>query len=145
MTANESLSDWIDVVGLVLYSVSTRRIAIFRRGPMDSGAGHWEFPGGKVDAGESREQALAREVFEELDLKVEVNGLSYIDHVKYKYPAKKIQLHLYEFQVPDENIKFCLTDHDQYRWVEILELDTIYFSPADHLLLNQVKAFVQNH
>ena len=128
---------------MVLHAKSTRRVAVFRRGPEDSGSGHWEFPGGKVDDKESNEQALAREILEELAFKVDENGLSYIASVKYSYPTKKIQLHLYEYQVLNETIKFCLTDHDQYQWVTSHELDSIYLSPADQSLLPQVKAFIQ--
>lgn len=143
MSANETLADCIEVVGLVLYANSSKKSAIFRRGPEDSGAGFWEFPGGKIDDGETRVRALVREIFEELSLKLDPHQLEYIQSAKYSYPTKNIHLHLYGYQVPDENIKFCLTDHDQYRWADASELDGVNFSPADLLLLAQVKAFME--
>ena len=94
MSANKSLDDCIDVVGLVLFSAKTSRVAVFRRGPEDSGAGHWEFPGGKVDEGETKEQALSREIEEELELKIKSSSLRFVAEIVYKYPTKKIHLFL---------------------------------------------------
>lgn len=147
MSANRTLkqnhNDFIDVVGLVLLSKSTGKVAVFRRGPSDSGAGHWEFPGGKVDDGESREQALAREIDEELQFKIDSNHLHYIASTIYAYPAKKIQLFLYLALVADENITFCLSDHDLHRWVIPENLKDVQFSPADLALLPEVIEFVK--
>ncbi len=143
-TLKESHRDFIDVVGLVLFANSTKRIAVFRRGPQDAGAGHWEFPGGKVDPGETREQALIREIEEELKLKIDSKSLSSITQTMYAYPTKKIQLFLYLVCVPDENINFCLSDHDQYEWVDLNRLHQVHFSPADLVMLPQVIDFIKN-
>ena len=143
-TLKEKQSDFIDVVGLVLMAKSTRRIALFRRGPKDIGAGHWEFPGGKVDDGESREQALVREINEELQFKIDPIGLRFITKTLYVYPTKKIQLFLYLVTVADENITFCLSDHDHYEWVETEALQHVNFSPADLAMIPEVIEFVRN-
>lgn len=144
MSANTILDETIEVVGLVLYAKSSTRIAIFRRGPDDSGAGHWEFPGGKVDDGETKEQALVREIHEELAVKIKTSELKSIAATVYQYPTKKIRLSLFLAFCPDETIKFRLIDHDQFQWVMESELQQIDFSPADQALIPQVLSFLKS-
>jgi 8-oxo-dGTP diphosphatase len=110
---------------------------------MESGAGHWEFPGGKVELGESQTQALCREITEELQLELDPSKLKFIANNVHRYSAKDIQLFLYFYDVPGENISFVLSDHDQFRWVTLEQLDQIAFSPADQILLPAVIKFVQ--
>ena len=142
MSANDSLDNLIDVVGLVLFCTSTNRVAIFRRGPGDSGAGHWEFPGGKVEPHESNTTALQREIDEELQFKINPNQLKFIAQRQHHYPTKAIQLFLYLYEVPSENTVFVLSDHDQYRWVSKVDLIQVHFSPADLFLLPEVCKFI---
>lgn len=142
MSANDSLDNMIDVVGVVLFCTSTKRVAVFRRGPADSGAGHWEFPGGKVEPEETNILALKREIIEELQFQLEPENLKFIAQRTHHYPAKDIRLFLFLYQVPDENIAFVLSDHDQFQWVSLSDLNQVDFSPADLFLLPEVIKFV---
>ncbi|NJC26703.1 (deoxy)nucleoside triphosphate pyrophosphohydrolase [Neolewinella antarctica] len=87
----------------------------------------WEFPGGKVEAGESNEEALAREIREELHLDIVVaEFLMTIDHT---YPNFRILLHTYLCTAPHRRI--TLTEHLSFCWLPTIELDTLDWAAAD--------------
>lgn len=115
----------IDVVAALLRDGD--RVLIVRRGPGETGAGFWEFPGGKVDPGETHQQALAREIFEELNLEIKV-GAPVADDV-YAYPQKTIHLFLYEAVRVSGEIR--LLEHDAQEWVHPERLDPEILSYAD--------------
>lgn len=104
-----------------------KRVLIVRRGPQQSGAGHWEFPGGKVEAGESPQQALIREINEELALSIRVGNL--IGEQDFAYPHKKIRLRGYWAEVDTDLLQ--LVEHDAHRWCLIEEIDIELLSAAD--------------
>lgn len=103
------------------------KILIARRPIGDSLAGYWEFPGGKIEDGETSEQCLRREIDEELGLIINVN--TFFCESKYEYPNKCITLKAY----------FCewvsgepqLNVHDRIEWVSYSELGNYNFAPAD--------------
>jgi mutator protein MutT len=96
-------------------------------------AGHWEFPGGKVDAHESHSEALRREVFEELDAVVEVGDLAHT--VTHAYPEKTVQLFFYRCELRGEPKP---TMGQQMRWVHKRELAQLPFPEADRELIRQL-------
>lgn len=102
-------------------------VAIFRRGPGSTGSGHYEFPGGKVESGESEIQALRREIVEELGVEIEVGPL--LGETFHQYPAKNIHLRFYLVADPGKN--FVLTEHDDYFWVDIAKIDRSIMSEGD--------------
>ena len=95
----------------------------------------WEFVGGKVEPGETREQALARECREELDIGISVGELfAELTHV---YPDLTVHLSLYEAQIREGTPK--LLEHRDLRWVTPEETDAYPFCPADVEILELLK------
>ena len=93
-------------------------------------AGHWEFPGGKVDDHESHAEALRREVFEELDAVVDVGELAHT--VTHAYPEKTVQLFFYRCGLRGEPKPMM---GQQMRWVHKRELAQLPFPEADRALI----------
>ena len=94
----------------------------------------YEFPGGKIEAGESGEAAVARELKEELDLEVKVGGL-YASHT-FEYPDFIINLSVYECEMLSD---FTLKEHESYAWFLPRELNEEEFAPADKEILASIK------
>jgi 8-oxo-dGTP diphosphatase len=103
------------------------KVFIARRGPAEKLAGYWEFPGGKVEDGETSEECLKRELFEEFGVEAEI-GAFYCDST-YHYGHGSIKLLCYL----TEHISgaFQPTVHDQIKWADIFELKNFEFAPAD--------------
>lgn len=107
--------------------VHNGKILIAQKGPNDKRANKWEFPGGKIDPGETPEQALAREMMEEFLVQVEVGDL-YAESL-YTYPEGEILVMAY----------FCRwvggeltpTEHADYKWTSAKELPGFDFVPSD--------------
>ena len=93
-------------------------------------AGHWEFPGGKVDAHETHAEALRREVFEELDCVVDVGTLAHT--VTHSYPEKTVQLFFYRCGLNGEPKPMM---GQGMRWVPKGELGQLPFPEADRDLI----------
>ncbi len=96
---------------------------------------YWEFPGGKIEAGESPQEALAREIREELDTVVEVGDK--LAQVEYDYPEFHLSMGCFRCRVQSG----CLTlkEHESARWLRADELDTVNWLPADLSLIRQLK------
>jgi 8-oxo-dGTP diphosphatase len=131
------MSDNIRVVAIAIFNQTDGKYLICRRGPMESGAGAWEFPGGKIDAGETDKQALAREIQEELNVQIDVAKLIFISGHNHQYADKNIQISLYKYNVLD--LDFTLVDHDQAQWVGLSEMHDYSFSEADLPFIKNLK------
>jgi 8-oxo-dGTP diphosphatase len=103
------------------------RVFICRRSPEKSLGGYWEFPGGKIEQGESNEAALTRELTEELGMKVDVKD--YFKSNFHTYEKFTIELVAYKCNLIDAN--FQLKDHDSFEWVLIKDLSNWNLAPAD--------------
>lgn len=103
------------------------KILIARRSPNKPLAGYWEFPGGKIEDGETPQECLKRELEEELGIVVNV-GAFFMEN-EHHYGDKIIQLQAYECEHISGNI--ILNDHDQMEWVETFEFTNFEFAPAD--------------
>lgn len=103
------------------------RMLIARRAPGKSQAGMWEFPGGKLEPGESPEACLHRELLEEMG--IEIEPYAYFGVNEHDYGAVTIRLLAYRARFVSGEI--ALTDHDEYRWVSAAELEEYRFAPAD--------------
>ena len=91
--------------------------------------GMWEFPGGKVDAGETDEECLCREIKEELSLDILVADQIY--RINHKYPEKEVDIRFYRAFASDVNQEIIAMDNQQYGWVEISDLMQMDIIPAD--------------
>ena len=87
----------------------------------------WEFPGGKMEAGETPEEALKREISEELSTEVSVD--EFLCTVEYDYPAFHLTMHCYLCSLLTEALH--LNEHEAAKWLSMNNLDSVEWLPAD--------------
>ena len=97
--------------------------------------GGWEFPGGKVESGETQQQALIREIIEELDTEIKVGEL--IDTVEYDYPTFHLSMDCFWAEVKAGHLE--LKEAEAAKWLTKDQLDSIDWLPADILLIDQIR------
>ena len=97
--------------------------------------GGWEFPGGKVEPGETSQQALIREIIEELDAEIKVGEL--IDTVEYDYPTFHLSMDCFWAEVKAGHLE--LKEAEAAKWLTKDQLDSIDWLPADILLIDQIR------
>ena len=122
----------VEVVGAIIKDGD--RYLVGQRAATKAQGGLWEFMGGKIEPGETPEQALARECREELALEIENEHI--IDSVVHEYPEKTIRLTLISCSPKSGSIPKAL-EHQQIRWVTRAERDIMDFAPADIELIRK--------
>ena len=97
--------------------------------------GKWEFPGGKREEGESGEEALYREIIEELDSKVKIEKL--ICTTDYDYPTFHLTMDVYLASLVEG--KLTLLEHEDAKWVSLDSIDNLDWLPADWSVIDEIK------
>ena len=91
----------------------------------------WEFPGGKMEAGETPKEALVREICEELDADISIGRL--LDTIEWDYPTFHLTMHCYMCSLLNDALH--LNEHEAARWLQANELRSVNWLPADNQLL----------
>ena len=116
--------------------LKNNKVLIAQRAPDENLAGKWEFPGGKIERGETPQECLKREIREELDVNIEV--LDFFGESIYTYHSGTIKL--IAFWCKWISGDFTLKVHSRIVWVNRHELDLYDFAPADIPLMEKLKA-----
>ena len=101
--------------------------------------GWWEFPGGKIESGESPQEALKREIHEELDAEIEVEEL--LETVEWDYPNFHLTMHCFICSLLSESLH--LNEHEAATWLTHETLRSVKWLPADEILLDKIAEYLK--
>jgi 8-oxo-dGTP diphosphatase len=110
------------------------RVLIARRKTGDPSAGRWEFPGGKIERGETPEEGLRREILEELDVEVEVG--EFLCGFPFGTASRPMELLVYRTRIVSGTVR-C-SDHDEARWVDSADLSAFDLTEPDRLAVERL-------
>ncbi|MED3575472.1 (deoxy)nucleoside triphosphate pyrophosphohydrolase [Cytobacillus praedii] len=127
----------IHVVGAII--IDNNKILCAQRGPDKSLPLKWEFPGGKIEAGESAQEALKREISEEMNCQIEIG--EQVDHTVYEYDFGIV--HLTTFSCKLIEGKPELTEHVAIKWLPPSELASLDWAPADIPAVEKLSRAIQ--
>ena len=99
----------------------------------------WEFPGGKMEVGETPEEALVREICEELSAEISMD--EFLCTVEYDYPAFHLKMHCYLCSLLTEALH--LNEHEAARWLTKVELNSVKWLPADIKVISHLRCMME--
>ena len=123
----------VEVVAAII--LKDNKVFATKRGYGDF-AGGWEFPGGKVEPGETPEQALVREIKEELDASITVGD--YLVTAEHDYPTFHLSMRCYICTLNSDHL--TLLEHSDAKWVDLSDIDSLGWLPADISVVDAIKA-----
>ena len=123
----------IDVVAAIITN-KEEKILIAKRSLKKSQGGLWEFPGGKIEKNESKEDAIVREIKEELNMDVKVD--SSFDEKIYEYPDKTIRLIALNCSMISDSYE--VLEHEDIKWISEEEFKAYEFAPADIYFIEKI-------
>ena len=126
----------IEVVAAIIVD-SENRIFATQRGSGDW-KDWWEFPGGKIEPGETPEQALKREIWEELETRISVGQL--LQTVEWDYPKFHLTMHCFFCRI--ESGSLTLKEHEAARWLAPDELSSVQWLPADWEVIEKLRSLL---
>lgn len=124
----------IEVVAAIIHD-DKGRIFATQRGYGDYKDG-WEFPGGKMEPGESPEEALRREIWEELETKIVIERL--VQTVEYDYPIFHLKMHCFWCHI--ESGSLVLKEHEAAKWLAPENLESVDWLPADLIVVKELQS-----
>ena len=100
--------------------------------------GGWEFPGGKIEEGEAPQEALIREIKEELETEISVGEL--IDTIEYDYSTFHLSMDCFWAEIISGDL--VLTEHEAAKWLTKSELNSVEWLPADIMLIDKIRVIL---
>ena len=101
----------------------------------------WEFPGGKIEPGETLQEALTREIKEELDVEIEVND--FLETVEYDYPEFHLSMDCFFCGI--KSGEMVLKEHEAAKWLTEDTLDSVDWLPADKGLIDGIRRYIRKN
>ena len=132
MLKNQRKMKTINVVAAIIRDGN--RVFATQRGYGDYKDG-WEFPGGKIETGETPQKALVREIKEELDTEIVVGDLLTI--IEYDYPTFHLSMQCFWCQIVEGTL--VLKEHEAARWLDLESMDSVDWLPADQIIIPLLK------